>query len=71
MKRFALAIALACALSGSAFAGDGHTVGAPDPPPPGDIHGTDSPAPGDGHNVDSPGEMPISGLLLTLIDLAF
>lgn len=62
MKCFALAIVLACVLSGSAFAGDGHTVGAPDPPPP---------APGDMHGTDAPGEMPISGLLLTLIDLAF
>jgi hypothetical protein len=31
MKRFLLAIALACVVSGSAFAGDGHTVGAPAP----------------------------------------
>jgi len=31
MKRFALAIALACVLSGSALAGDAHTVGAPAP----------------------------------------
>jgi opacity protein-like surface antigen len=31
MKRFLLAIALACVLSGSALAGDGHTVGDPAP----------------------------------------
>ena len=31
MKRFALAIALACALSGSALAGDIATPGAPSP----------------------------------------
>jgi hypothetical protein len=40
MKRFALAIALACVLSGSALAGDSHSTGAPtpgDPPPPGDM----------------------------------
>ena len=29
MKRFALAIALACVLSGSALAGEVHTPGAP------------------------------------------
>ena len=33
MKRFALAIALACVLSGSALAGDVHSVGAPAPAP--------------------------------------
>ena len=33
MKRFALAIALACVLSGKALAGDMHTVGAPAPAP--------------------------------------
>lgn len=31
MKRFALAVALVCVLSGSVFAGDAHTVGAPAP----------------------------------------
>lgn len=44
MKRFALAIALACVLSGSAFAGDSHTTGAPEPVP-GDSHTTGAPAP--------------------------
>jgi opacity protein-like surface antigen len=33
MKRFALAIALACVLSGSALAGDVHSTGAPAPAP--------------------------------------
>jgi hypothetical protein len=33
MKRFALAIALACVLCGPALAGDAHTVGAPAPAP--------------------------------------
>lgn len=36
MKRFAMAIALACVLSVSALAGDIHTVGAP---APGDTQG--------------------------------
>ena len=46
MKRFALALALACVLSGATLAGDGHGPGAPEPvnPPtagelgPGTIH---------------------------------
>jgi predicted cobalt transporter CbtA len=42
MKRFLLAIALACVLSGPALAGEIHSVGAP---APGDIHSTDAPAP--------------------------
>jgi hypothetical protein len=44
MRHFALAIALACALSGSALAGDAHSTGAPEPAP-GDIHTTGAPAP--------------------------
>jgi hypothetical protein len=44
MRHFALAIALACALSGSVLAGDIHTAGAPEPAP-GDAHSTDAPAP--------------------------
>ena len=33
MKRFVLAVALACVLSGTALAGDIHTTGAPSPTP--------------------------------------
>ena len=33
MKRFALAVALACVLSGTALAGDSSTAGAPSPAP--------------------------------------
>jgi len=33
MKRFALAVALACVLSGSVLAGDSHSTGAPEPAP--------------------------------------
>ena len=33
MKRFALAVALVCVLSGAALAGDMHTTGAPAPAP--------------------------------------
>lgn len=32
MRRFVLAVALACALSGPALAGDVHTIDAPAPP---------------------------------------
>ena len=34
MKRFVLAVALACALSGTILAGDIHTTDLPVPPPP-------------------------------------
>ena len=43
MKRFALAIALACVLSGTALAGEIHSTGAP-APAPGDIPSTGAPA---------------------------
>lgn len=33
MKRFALAVALACVLSGTTLAGDAHSVGAPEAAP--------------------------------------
>lgn len=33
MKRFALAVAIVCVLSGSALAGDSHTAGEPAPAP--------------------------------------
>jgi hypothetical protein len=72
MNRFVLAIALACALAGSAFAGEVHTPGAPEPgeihtpgaPEPGETHGPGAPEPGDGHT-------PGWSFLLNLIDLAF
>ena len=64
MKRFALAIALACVLSGSALAGDiqaGH-----DAPAPGDVHSPAAPAPGDMGNGSLAAQA-----LLTILDLAF
>ena len=42
MKRLALAIALACALSGAVLAGEVHTAGAP---APGEIPTTGAPSP--------------------------
>jgi hypothetical protein len=69
MKRFALAIALACVLSGSALAGDAHTVGAP---APGETSGP--PAPGDmGNGGRTDGEMGNGAptALLMILDLLF
>jgi hypothetical protein len=64
MKRFALAVALACLLSGPVLAGDSHTTGAP--------------APGEipmvlGQIPLVPREVPSVGLQvwLTILDLAF
>ena len=50
MKRIALAVALACVLSGSALAGDSSTAGAP-APAPGDIHSTGAPSPAQSSGV--------------------
>jgi hypothetical protein len=78
MKRFALAIALACVLSGSALAGDAHTVGAP---APGETSGP--PAPGDMGNGGNQGSGGLaddgnqgtggfaSSLLNDILDLVF
>ena len=62
MKRFALAIALACVLSGSALAGEIHSGG--DAPAPGEIH---TPV------ATAPGEMGNGGFtaLLTILDLVY
>lgn len=61
MKRFVMALFLACALSGSALAGDVPSTGSP------------APTPGDIHTVDAPGEIPSTGISvwLTVLDLAF
>jgi hypothetical protein len=72
MKRFAMSVALLCALSVSALAVDVPTVGAPSP---GQTQGGESVDPGNiptgGFTV--PGDMPGVGLsaLLTILDLAF
>jgi hypothetical protein len=64
MKRFLMAVALACALSGSALAGIVPTTDAVAPAPDGIVPTTDS---------TSPGEIPSSDLavLLAILDLAF
>jgi opacity protein-like surface antigen len=66
MKRFLLAITLACALAVSAMAGDIHTVGAP---APGDMG--DPPAPGDMNEPPAPGDMGSGCLALIILDLLF
>jgi len=72
MKRFAIALVLACALSGTALAGDVPSSGimSPPPPPPDEIA-----TPGDipSTGFTSPGDMPTCGLsiLLTALDLVF
>jgi hypothetical protein len=71
MKRFVLAIALACALSGSTLAGEMHTTGAP---APGDTPIGGAPAPGDmGGGGRTDGEMGNGGAaaLLLILDLLF
>jgi hypothetical protein len=76
MKRFALAIALTCVLSGSVLAGDAHTVGAPAPvapPAPGDM-GSGGRKDGDqtnGGRTDDDGNQGAGGFALLILDLLF
>ncbi len=67
MKRFALGVALMCALSATAVAGEIPSTGitGPPPPPPGETHTPPS--------VTAPGDMPTCGVtvLLTILDFAF
>ena len=72
MRRLALAITLACALSGMVRAGEIHPTGAVAPPPPppagaaaaGEIHITGATAPGEIHSTGAPQE---SDTVLTII----
>lgn len=59
MKRFVLAMALACALSGTALAGEIHTAGEP---APGEIHSTGAPAP-------QASSLVVVAIILTLISI--
>lgn len=69
MRRLALAITLACVLSGMARAGEIPTTGAVAPPTPstvsvtGEIHPTGATTPGEIHTTGgtAPGEMPGTG----------
>jgi hypothetical protein len=71
MRRFVMTVALACALSGTALAGNIPTSGAPSP---GEVPMTEC----DPGNIPTggsqlPGEMPTCGLsaLLAILELAF
>lgn len=72
MKRFVIAIALACALSGSALAGDAHSTGVQSTQPvTGEIHtaGVQSTQPlaGDAHTAGLQAPQESSDLLATVI----
>jgi hypothetical protein len=66
MKRFVMTIALTCALSASALAGDVPTVGVtpPPPPPPDGIQATSTSAPGDVPSVGLTQEVTQTALTL-------
>ena len=68
MRRLALAIALACVLSGMAHAGEIHTTGAVAPPIPGEIHSTGDAVAGE---VPSTGgdSTTVLTIILTLISI--
>jgi hypothetical protein len=72
MKRFVLAIALACALSSITMAGEIHSTGAP---APGEIPTSGVSSPGDvpSTGAPSPGDIPSGGLsvVLMILELAF
>ena len=80
MRRLALAIAIACVLSGVARAGEIHTTGgiaAPTPSPvtaPGEIPTTGATAPGEIHSSDATAPQESSTLatiILTLTNIVF
>ena len=73
MKRFAIALVLACALSGTALAGYVPSTGAPAPQPPGDVPSTGAPGDIPSTGSPSPGDVPSVGVsvVLTILDLMF
>lgn len=73
MRRFVLAIALACAVSSTAFAGIIHSTDVAAPPPPDATAQTDLPGEIPSTGFTSPGDMPTCGLsvLLTAFGLVF
>ena len=67
MKRFVMALALACVLSGTALAGDVPSTGAP---APGDIPSTGAPSPALAGDIPSTGApSPIVTVILTILSL--
>ncbi len=71
MKRFVLAIALACALAGSALAGDIHTVGAPSPVAPPAAGDTDNDGNQGTGGLADDGNQGAGGFALLILDLLF
>ena len=67
------ATVLTLALAMSALAGQIQCPGAPEPPPPGDMHTPGAPSPGQADSADTPAPGPnfILATALTLLDLAF
>lgn len=68
MKRFLIAITLACVLSGTALAGDMPAVG--QSPAPGETSGPSS-EPGDMGNGGNQGSGNLAALLSQILDLVF
>ena len=65
MRRLALAIALACILSGMAHAGEIHTTRAPEPPTPGTVEAVTSEIP----STDETESTTVLTIILTLISI--
>jgi hypothetical protein len=67
MKRFVMALALACVISGTALAGDVPSTGAP---APGDIPSSGAPSPARAGYIPSTGApSPMVTLILTVLSL--
>lgn len=69
MKRLVMAIALACAISSTAFAGIVHSTDGPspaDPPPPGDMGNGGNQ--GSGNLDDDDGNQGAGGIALLILD---
>ena len=71
MKRFLITIALTCALSSSAFAGEIPSVGAPAPASSGTTDPTTSSSPGDIPSVGAPEQFTSDALSAVLSVLSF
>jgi hypothetical protein len=73
MKRFALAIALACALTGTALAGEIHTTGVQEPDPPVASSPAAPASTGEIHTTGATQESSdmLASVILTFIGLAF
>ena len=68
MRRLALAIGLACVLSGMTHAGEIHTTGAVAPPKPSEIHSTGTAAAGEIPSTGGDSTTTLA-IILTLISI--